>query len=414
MHLTQSKQSSYSHSKSDWFKPLLAFLLACTLALFITFLGLRLYFNETRLKEQLTRSYSAKEFKILAGQSKIDNDTLLATGLMPDGFNYVNIQSLHIDSRFYAKLSVKFTEKHAVQPLLLMVKNNSDRPLEQLVLHTEGLTADFLMKDLAPANAVITDVGLLADRITAPYRVHSIQFIPKKLSYKEFGQLLMTCFAINTKWSDESINTRKSPYQVFIPPKILVLIYFTVVGLMFVVYLRITRRPMMNAWWATLVAAWLVLDAHYLVEKTVITKNVYNTFAHLSDDEKNLILSPEAAKLAQMIKSALPNDGKRKKIRIQFGREKAMYTPSEHRYLGGKLHYLLQPNQIYTFGAKIPNTVWQQGGFYYVDARERRRLPYNTVKEQLTTEARQKVWAKRILDSNQMTIYHVVGMVSES
>ncbi len=399
--------------RNDTIKPLIAFLLACAVGLVITFFGLRLYYSEARLQKALTQRYLGKDLHIWAGQGKVDNESLVIDGLQPDGFSFVNVGWLHIDTRFYENIVINFAEKHPNQPLLLAVKlSDKERPVERSIFHTNDMASRFVVSDLVAKDSIITEVGLVTDRLISSYRIQSIEFFPKKLSYAAFASLLMDCFAINQQWENWSINTHKNPYPVLIPPKILVLIYFTVVGLLFLLYLRLTGRPLINAWWATLVAAWFALDAHYLVEKTVITKNTYDTFAHLSNDAKDLALSPEAAKLAQTIKSVLPDDGKRKKIRIQLGwREKRLgFNDSGKRYLSGKLHYLLQPNIIYTLGVKIPDKVWKTGGFYFVDARKpKERLQYNVGNSTLVTEQKITIFAKQLLENQDVTIYQILG-----
>ncbi len=394
-------------------KPLIAFLLACTIGLVITFFGLRLYYSDARLQEALTQRYLGKDLHIWAGQGKVDNESLVIDGLQPDGFSFVNIGWLHIDTRFYENIVINFVEKHPNQPLLLAVKlNGQKRPVERSILYTNDMSSRFSISDLVIKDSIINEIGLVSDRLIAPYSIKSVVVSPKKLSYSEFAYLLMDCFAINRQWEGWSINTHKSPYPVLIPPKMLVLIYFTVVGLLFLLYLRLTGRPLINAWWATLVAAWFALDAHYLVEKTVITQNTYDTFAHLSDDKKDLILSPEAAKLAQTIKSVLPDDGSRKKIRIQFGWQgkRLSFNDTGKRYLSGKLHYLLQPNIIYTLGVKIPDKVWKTGGFYFVDARKlEHRLQYNAGSSTLVTEQKITIFAKQLLENQDVSIYQVLG-----
>ncbi len=394
-------------------KSLIAFLLACTIGLVMTFFGLRLYYSEARLQEALTQRYLGKDLHIWAGQGEVENESLVIDGLQPDGFSFVNIGWLHIDTRFYKSIVVNFAEKHPNQPLLLAVKlNGQKRPVERSILYTNDMSSRFFISDLVIKDSIINEIGLVSDRLITPYSIQSVVVSPKKLDYSEFAYLLMDCFAINQQWENWSINTHKSPYPVLIPPKILVLIYFTVVGLLFLLYLRLTGRPLINAWWATFVAAWFALDAHYLVEKTVITKNTYDTFAHLSDDEKDFILSPEAAKLAQTIKSVLPDDGKRKKIRIQLGwKEKRLVAKdSDKRYLSGKLKYYLYPHTVYALGKKMPQAVWQQGGFYYVDARKLgHRLEYNLGNNTLTIGKKIKIGAKQLLNNNDVTIYQVLG-----
>ncbi|PIE47841.1 MAG: hypothetical protein CSA42_01545, partial [Gammaproteobacteria bacterium] len=150
------------------------------------------------------------------------------------------------------------------------------------------------------------------------------------------------------------------------------------------------------------------LDAHYLVEKTVITKNTYDTFAHLSDDEKDLLLSPEAAKLAQTIQSVLPDDGKRKKIyfKSDFTYNVSLYKEKE--YFVGKLYYYLYPNFAYALTSKMPLNIWKKGGFYFVDIRiQTPRWEYNFEKKELSIDAGEKVSAMRLLNNDGIEIYYI-------
>lgn len=392
----------------------IVFFLLCLLGAILTFVGLRLYYNDARLQEKLTKHYGATEMHVLAGKASEDNGSLLVTDIQPDGLSFVNIGLLHLDTRFYQQLSIQFADKHVQQPLLLAVRHQGDeRPVERLIANTSSMTSDFNLSSMLPDDTVITDIGLLTNQLINSYRIQSVTVTPKSFDNKTFLYLLMDCFAINKQWENWSINTHRSPYPVLIPPKILVLICFTVVGILFAIYLKVVRAPIINAWWTTIIVAWFALDAHYLVEKTVITKNTYDTFAHLSDDEKDLILSPEAAKLAQMIKSVLPDDGKPKKIRIQLGwRDLSLWGTgrSGKRYLSGKLHYILQPNIIYALGVSVPKEAWKEGGFYYVDARKlTQRLAYDAERESVIVADGQQVPVKRLLYNRDMTVYQVIG-----
>lgn len=404
--------------KDNMIKPLLGFLSAAILGLMITVVGLRLYFNDFRLQERLLRSYSVEQFRDFAERVAVDNDSLLMSKIKADNFSYIKLEELYIDSRFYREVSFSFKEKSTSRPLVLMIQNNGNKQIpKRIIIYDDKLTNKFVIEDLVPTGAAIIGVGLLADREPVSYRLQAIKFTPKALNNQEFIQLLISCFAINTKWQGVSINTRPSPHEVFVSPKVLLLLYFCVVGLLFAAYLRFTRQPMLNAWWVTLIVAWLALDIHYLFEKTTITNNVYSTFAPLSEVDKNWELSPKAAKLAQMIQSVLPNDGRRKKIRIQFGWKRLVdqweYQLPENHYLVGKLHYLLKPNLLYTFTHTMPPEVWATGGFYYVDAGARREwLKYDAENGVLLTAMGQKVFAKRLLNNKELAVYDVKGVRS--
>lgn len=390
------------------------FLLLCTVAVLLTFLALRLFFNGARLDNKFMRQYYAKDIQILAGQARKESDALLVNGLKPEGISFVNVGNLYIDRRFYETLVINFGDKRPQNDLLLAIRHQSaELPAEKIIPQPNDSFVTVNLNDLLPSDVIVADIGLLTDRLAKPYQIKSFVLQPKQhFTNKDFLLLLWDCFAINKQWGGSSINSRRSPHPVFISPKILVMIVFTFAGVLFLIYLHFVRVPKINAWWATIVAAWLTLDIHYLAEKTVITQNTYDTFAHLSDDEKDLVLSPQAAKLAQTIKSVLPNDGKPKKIRIQPGWEETWLSinQSHKRYLNGKLKYYLLPHAVYMLGTKAPEEVWKAGGFYFADVREKRqRLAYHEGKKLLRTETGQMINAERLLSINEIAIYSITG-----
>lgn len=390
----------------------IAFFLTCIVGVLIALIGLRLYYNDARLQSALTRVYQGKSFQVLAGQAKVAKKDVLVNSLKPDGFSFINVGFLHLDSRFYERIVVNFAEIDARQSVLLAVRHRvegrEDMPVAEQRLRIQNRAAEVSMSELLPDNVIAIDVGLISDQLITPYRVSSITIVPKKLTNSEFLALLWDCFAINKQWENWSINTHKSPHWVLIPPKIFVFLIFAVVGVLFAMYLRIAGRHVINAWWATIVAAWFTLDAHYLVEKTVITKNTYDTFAHLSDDEKDLVLSPEPARLAQMIKSVLPDNGKRKNICVELDLG-SNYTSSARSYYIGKMYYYLYPEFISRSCTKIPKEVWEQGGFYYVDGNKNKQLTYDVRQQKLVSPLKQSVFAKRLLHTD-YSIYYVVGV----
>lgn len=396
---------------------IVAFSLACVLGMVITLLGLRLYFNNARLESSLTRVYQGKDFQVLAGQAKITRKDVSVNSLGSDDFSFINAGFLHVDSRFYERIVVRFDDIHPGQPILFAVRyradGESDARVAEKPLVMSNLTGEHLIEQLLPKNAVAIDIGLITNQLLSSYRLQSIKLVPKKLDSSGFLALLWDCFAINKQWENWSINTHKSPHQVLIPPKMLVFLIFSTVGVIFALYLWLTGRRVINAWWTTIIVAWLALDLHYLVEKTVITKNTYDTFAHLSDDEKDLVLSPEPARLAQMIKSVLPDDGKPKKIRIQMGWKNEGFLrrwQSKKRYLDGKIHYFLAPHDVYTFGIDMPQKAWLGGGFYYVEFRTKnQQLRYDETTLTLRVSEELEALASLLFKADNLAIYYVHG-----
>ncbi len=204
---------------------------------------------------------------------------------------------------------------------------------------------------------------------------------------------------------------------MIITAKVLVLLYFACVGGLFALFLWLSQRPVVNAWWAVLIAAWLLLDGHYLLEKTVKSKNIYETFAPLSDEEKAVLAAPQAQALAKLIASVLPKNQQAYTIRVRLparqytaGRQSDATQTSvgETLSLGNQLRYYLLPNQVTSLSEKLPNALWQQGDFYFVDARPaQQRLSYSTQTQRLTTESGLSVPAVRVLDDARVSIYRV-------
>ncbi|PIE39952.1 MAG: hypothetical protein CSA51_03330 [Gammaproteobacteria bacterium] len=392
----------------------LAFLLTALLAALLVWFGLRVYFDQQRLNTLLTQSVSGEQLHIVAGEASVQQNSLRVENTAAQGLSLVQWENLSVDTRFYARLVVTFAEKHASQPLLMTVKTqHSQATIEHPILYTDNNISRFGLAALVPEKAVITEVGLLTRTLIEPYRISSIRFEPKLFDNMRFAQLLANSFALDSNWRPETRQTR----PVIITAKVLVLLYFACVGALFALFLQISQRPVINAWWATLIAAWLLLDAHYLLEKTVKSKNTYETFAPLSDEEKAQLAAPQAQALAKLIASTLPKNQSANTIWVRLPERQntagsqtdaTQISAKQALTLGDQLRYYLLPNQVTSLSEKLPDALWQQGDFYFVDARPaQQRLNYSSQTQRLSTESGLSVPAVRVLDDARISIYQL-------
>lgn len=257
-------------------RQLLVLLVILPLAFLLTFLGLRAYFSDTRLPALLTRTFDAQDIRVQAGQAHLDKDSLVVDGTKPNDLSRLVIDGLAIDTQLYDTLTVVFAEKHSQQPLRVVLQHNaSDRLTEFPVLYTNQMHSQFNLAQAFPKQATITHLELVTNKLLAPYRLRAIEFKPKHMTQTEFAHLLLSTFKDHQQRDAGVQVSMQAAHFSFLTAKSLLLIYFSVVGLLFAAYLYIAKLPMLNAWWLVLVLAWIVLDARYLLDKTATATETY-------------------------------------------------------------------------------------------------------------------------------------------
>lgn len=253
------------------FPPLLAFFAVCLLSGGLVWLGLRLYFSESRLAEHLTQSFSGAQWQILSGQADSTDGSLRVTSTAPQGKSDVQLLALNIKPQYYEYLTLHFARKHSSQPLLLRVfQQGQTEPAEQAILYTNNFVSRFDMRTLVPSKHTITGLSLQTNGLIEPYQLATVEFLPKSLNSLEFAQLLWESLAPEKP----SVSTDAR----LVAPMLLLLLYLIAVGLFFALYLWLAGRSIIDAWWVALVAAWLTVDVPYLWQKTQRAIATYENF----------------------------------------------------------------------------------------------------------------------------------------
>lgn len=264
-------------------KQFVTFVTVCLIALVLTFVGLRLYFNDNRLGLLLTQTYTASDFNVLSGQARRIGDDLLVDSTQPDNLSVVAVESLRVDSDLYEFVAITFTEKHIQQPLSVVFYGDSGEQNQQPILYTNQLSTRLRIDDTFADNVLLRSIALQTDNLLSPYRIHSLRFEPKQLNFIEFARLLASSFVINPRWQQDSLHSQRSTMPIIGSSKLLLLMYFAVCGVLFSLYLSIRKQSLSQVWWIIGIVAWLVLDMHYLVGKTHTTLHHDQRLRHLVD-----------------------------------------------------------------------------------------------------------------------------------
>ncbi len=224
-----------------------------------------------RLAKELVITYNASDFTVVTGQAKYEGGVLHVTGGQPDNMSYIRLDKLAIHTRFYEAISVEFAEKEALQPLQLLLHFKNQQPsIKKPILYLNDMQSRISLKDL-PTSSVIDAVGVTTKKLFMPYELRAIRFEPKPLSNVAFTRLLLNSLTPQHQVSSSTPLTRALPAGLLIHPKVLLLIYFSVVGVLLLLYLLTKKRAIYPAWWLLFITAWLVIDCQYMREKTQLT-----------------------------------------------------------------------------------------------------------------------------------------------
>lgn len=269
------------------FSPILAFLIVCVLSMLLLWLGLRVFFNQDKLASRLTQTFTGAQLHVVAGQAQTDGQLLQVHNTEPQGQSVVSLRDLTVDTRFYERLVIVFADKHQSQPLRLSVYGEQAKALiEQPILYTDNNISRFDITALAPSGGVMTAVDLTTSVLIEPYRVKALRFEPKIINNTLFAQLLWNGFSFKPQQDSHPLGRHfMSDSVVIMTPKMLLLLYFAIVAVLFALFLLLAGRAAVSAWWAMLISAWLVLDIHYLAGETRLAKGLFAA-AQQADSER--------------------------------------------------------------------------------------------------------------------------------
>lgn len=237
------------------------FITACLAALLLVLLGLRWYFSQSQLDSRLGAVIEAKAFTATKGTAQFDEKMqVLRVNADSNQASQIVVKDLNITSGLFERVDVAFANKASQQVLTLSViarsrANDSPQTSEQPILYTDNAVSRLAVSSLVDNNQKINQLQLSTPRLIAPYALKSIRFVPKTFDTSSFGALL---------WKDLTQHTR----AVLLSPKQFLLIYFSVVAIIFTGLLLWAKRSLSSVWWWVLIAAWLLLDLRYFYQQS--------------------------------------------------------------------------------------------------------------------------------------------------
>ncbi len=237
------------------------FIVVCLVSLILVLLGLRGYYSQSRLDTQLGKLIEGKDFVATHGRVAFDDRThSMRVYADEEQKSSIIIDKLNLRTDWFERIDVTFSDKPSLQVLDLSVasqNNADDEPLwvEQPILYTDKLIGRLPIDSFKNIQKQIVSAKLSTDRLIVPYGLKSIHFIPKQFDNTAFLSLL---------WTD-LVHHKNS---VLISPKLLLVIYFSLVSTLFIGLLLWLKRPIGKVWWWVLFAAWLLLDMRYMYQQS--------------------------------------------------------------------------------------------------------------------------------------------------
>lgn len=243
-------------------------ILACLLALLLTLIGLRLYFSQARLDKHLSFVVLGQALTAQQGQlARRANKTSITVTANPKGQSTVVIDNLNINSHLFEAIEVLFLDKTPQQTLNLTLSyqkhlsdtiSSVDNPI--LYMNQEGISRFELNEFIGETDSIIKTLRLSTPRLIAPYTLQSIRFVPKRFTTLQYLSLLGHD-VLTLHYEVDSAN------YFLLPSKLLLLIYFATVTLIFAALLLYAKKPLINVCWWILVVMWLLFDGRYLYDK---------------------------------------------------------------------------------------------------------------------------------------------------
>lgn len=235
------------------------FILAAVIALTVVLLGLRLYYNQTRLDKQLTYQLSGKQFTPVRGQAKASSNGNLRVSNRSSTDSEILLEQLNIQVDIYDTLAVQFADKPSQQSLLLNISTRHPKTtVTQSILYSnQEKVSQFLISEILPRGSSITSITLSTPKLIDNYSLHAIIFKPKHINNLRFLYLLNSDIK-------QVFQPSETQYYFLLPAYYLILLYISCLFVTYLLLLFWTRRPKATAWWMTLAMAWVVLDTVYL------------------------------------------------------------------------------------------------------------------------------------------------------
>lgn len=255
-------------------KNIIIFFVCCLVAIVITFVGLRLYFNNDYINRVLTHTYMAKDLQVVRGKG--ENNTSLhclsVDSNKDESFTLVNLDKIKIPTQFYQSVIITFRQKHPLQAINLVVNRQNDDGISLPILYTnEQLQSRFIFSRIKDMPDTISSLVLATKKIIQPYCISEIVFVPKQFSASD-----LFFFLLRDTVSDKDINIS------LLPLKVLLLIYVSIVGFLFALYLAMTKQSLIKVCWIMIIFAWSLFVLSHTIGATVVTQQQFSISHHIN------------------------------------------------------------------------------------------------------------------------------------
>ncbi len=238
------------------------FIVVCLASLILVLLGLRGYFSQSQLDAQLGKNIEGQVFVATSGRVKFDGvSQSMRVYANEEQSSRIIFKPLSLMTDWFDHVEVTFSDKASLQVLNLSLgskKSFHDKLFwsEQPILYTDDkLIARLPITSFENIKDHIVSLKLFTHRLIIPYGLKSVRFVPKTFSNTDFLSLL---------WKDLVLHKQ----AVLISPKLLLVIYFSLVSALFIGLLLWLKRPISKVWWWVLLAAWLLLDMRYIYQQS--------------------------------------------------------------------------------------------------------------------------------------------------
>ncbi len=222
-----------------------------------------MYFSSSRIDELMTKTFLADDFYLVQGKiQKQNNNTAFQINADTSGASSIIIKRIAVESEWYDRIEVVFSQKPSLQSLVLRVKSINEKSREVVVrdvpiLYTDNLVSRFSLDNLVNTGDVITSIELSTPKLVSPYQLSSIKIIAKEYDFFSASSIL-----IHDAFS--SVNILGEQSFLLVPSKLLLVLFFGVVTVIFLLMMVIAKRTLALVWLWVLIVLWLILDARFI------------------------------------------------------------------------------------------------------------------------------------------------------
>ncbi|MCB1702604.1 MAG: hypothetical protein KDI14_17425 [Halioglobus sp.] len=402
--------------KRQWPVQLLLLFLSLALASIATIALCYAYFNEARFHSSLEWTFPGSNFSISRGQGSKRQGAVVLTSTGEGGVGLLRLPQISIQVDRFQSMGLWFSSLPGFGSLSVAAHFGEEgyKQWQAAPINHDGLL-EIPLAGQFPLGVTITDLLVIqSGPMVKDLILDRVVFNPNQRNFGTIVRELSRSFQPMTKWLGHSINNHgPESRQLLLHQKPLILL---ATCLAVVIYTGLStligRRPIRSGVLIILLP-WLIIDTCYLTEQLLTARNVYNTYHHLSNDQKSNLVSPHLYNVANTILQEVNVDsgGTRADIFVFTGVQGRSLSQADSvlRYLDGRLKYYLLPHNTYTRGLPMPPQVMQQGGFYLANITDT-PFAYDSKRNTVDFQNR-KLAVVALINNSQLQLFRVEGPV---